>query len=463
MPNASREGGTEVPGKTENGVVLEVRGQEVIVLTQNGEFKRQRVSRAIPRVGQEIPLRAVSRWNWYRYGSVAAAVLLLAVLLPILHLVPGTTPAAYVSMDINPSVEMALDDRYQVVKANPLNREGAEILGKIEITGLPADEAVAKITSEAVREGYIAQSKNNRVLITVSDEKDNPVSTVELAENLKKSASKVLARDNLSGTVQSVKTDTRIRKEARDVGLSTGKYMVLLESLKQDLPLSPSDLRNTSISKALDKVGADADKILTEVSLEQELGKVSQQLKDRIGPAQAANGDLSQQPEETDDGKKARPITNQPVNISPTTNPENGSLPPGPGGQALSGKESAPGVVIDIAPAIQVPPVGDSGKERSIDKSGIAPAPINPIGPDSGKEAGPEPVKATVTETKPEKTEPPKDSGKEGLPSATGGPVTNGNGTEVRPEQRPTTISPVGGSVYRIIYPEDTSLTGGKR
>lgn len=77
----------------------------------------------------------------------------------------GSTAEAYVSMDINPSVEFTLDKHDRVISVYGANEDGQVLLyGEEGIVGEKIEKAVEKVTELAVQYGYL--DENNKVVQT---------------------------------------------------------------------------------------------------------------------------------------------------------------------------------------------------------------------------------------------------------------------------------------------------------
>ena len=86
--------------------------------------------------------------------------------------------ASYVSLDINPSIELTLDKNNKVLSVYGGNEDGQVLLyNEVDLVGVDVEKAVEKITSLAVKYGYL--DENNKVVETsVTSAK------AELAESL---------------------------------------------------------------------------------------------------------------------------------------------------------------------------------------------------------------------------------------------------------------------------------------
>ena len=66
-----------------------------------------------------------------------------------------TTDATYVSLRINPEIEMIADENGIVTYANAVNDDGEVVLSTVELEGLTIEEAGVLFTDTAVELGYI--------------------------------------------------------------------------------------------------------------------------------------------------------------------------------------------------------------------------------------------------------------------------------------------------------------------
>lgn len=66
-----------------------------------------------------------------------------------------TAPVAYVSIDINPSVELGVSVFDKVVSVQAYNDDGKKIIEGTDLTKYPIDNAISKLILNAISEGYI--------------------------------------------------------------------------------------------------------------------------------------------------------------------------------------------------------------------------------------------------------------------------------------------------------------------
>lgn len=105
-------------------------------------------------------------------SAIVASVLALGMCGPLAACNKNDDKSAYVSIDINPSVELVIGEDGLVAGVRGVNDDGLELVyGESGIIGESAEDAVEKIVSLAVSEGYLDEN-NSVVNTTVSAKND---------------------------------------------------------------------------------------------------------------------------------------------------------------------------------------------------------------------------------------------------------------------------------------------------
>jgi len=202
------------------GIILEKTGTECIVLTPDGEFCRSRC-RADARPGDEIEV--VKPRPLARYLLLVASFLLMVMGWQMYRTVLPPV-AAYVSLDINPGLELALDKSAVVIRLAPLDPEGERLAENLDLRGLPVDRALGRLLEKAARLGFLDQKQGNAILVTVTPvgvEKP-PVTTTEIARMVEE---EIRAR-NIPAKIVASRATVQERQQARKAGISPGRYKV---------------------------------------------------------------------------------------------------------------------------------------------------------------------------------------------------------------------------------------------
>lgn len=129
------------------------------------------------------------------------------------------------TVDINPSIELMVDDQNHVVSATAQNDDGAILIAGEELVGLTAEDAAKKIVSIAIDTGYITagvsvSADDNTVKISVSGDSKY---AENLKANVKADISALLEKSGIPAKVEEVSAMTlaELRKLAVDTGLCT--------------------------------------------------------------------------------------------------------------------------------------------------------------------------------------------------------------------------------------------------
>jgi hypothetical protein len=128
-----------------------------------------------------------------------------------------------ITVDVNPSIELMVDDENKVVSVTALNDDGSILLAGEAIVGMEAEEAVEYVVSLATETGYIVKgsvsASENEVKISVSGDS-------KYAEQLReKAAEKVeafLEKHDIAGKVE--KAEAAKIEALREIALSTSLY-----------------------------------------------------------------------------------------------------------------------------------------------------------------------------------------------------------------------------------------------
>lgn len=201
----------------ERGLLLEKNGGGV-VLTAEGEFCR--ISSPTGEIGEEVPFsRGVAR----RWWTLALAAAVLAMLVGLGAYQYGyARPVAYVALDINPSLELGIDRKERVIEVNSLNGDAGRLVTGLSLTGRSVTEAIAIVIARAEEMRYLSPECPGVVLITVAPVRQGVA--VPETKRLAQAAVQQLEKKHVPAKVVAADVGASLRKEARRVGLSPGRY-----------------------------------------------------------------------------------------------------------------------------------------------------------------------------------------------------------------------------------------------
>lgn len=227
------------------GVVLEIRDGRAAVLMEDGsvitteqkcsvgqtieiDLRREhknalkKENRDAGRKGNRILRFSGSGSRWSGALSAAAAAFVIIAAAGTYYTVQ-VQAHAYVTMDVNPSIEFVLNRRNRVVKAAALNSDAEEIVNQLQsrIRGVNLTEALNDTADLLVEAGYL-QDDTDTVLLSVSADSEDTIQTLEEAVG-----SSVLCDSEAESSLDVVitATDLKTQQDASDQKISTGRYI----------------------------------------------------------------------------------------------------------------------------------------------------------------------------------------------------------------------------------------------
>ncbi|MFZ5643152.1 MAG: anti-sigma-I factor RsgI family protein [Bacillota bacterium] len=224
-------------------VVLEVREKTCIVLTADGSFREVK-AKGKSQPGQEITLPETG-WRFNKYALAAACLVFFIVTAGFLNFSMAPAVAAYVCLDINPSVELAIDKDNIVRKAEALNDDGRELLTGLQLKGAGVGDALEKLIEVAVEKKYIQPGEENVIMSSVVPAGSEEISEVDTV--VKDRIEAFLQKKNIKAEVVVGKATSEVRAEAEKSGMSTGRYMLYMKARENDAQITPGDFRGKSI------------------------------------------------------------------------------------------------------------------------------------------------------------------------------------------------------------------------
>ena len=148
------------------------------------------------------------------------------------------TPVSYVSVDINPSVELGINAFGRVITAEGYNKDGNTILSGVRVKGKNVKEAVSAVVDSATHKGFI--EKDGSTVVSITAETDNASTAAKLKAEAQKGAKEALMENDESADVNSDNIALARRNEARTLGITPGK-LNLIQKLQAVDPTATVD------------------------------------------------------------------------------------------------------------------------------------------------------------------------------------------------------------------------------
>ena len=231
------------------GVVVKQSRRSTIVLTSEGTFLEISMQEQAE-IGQEVEFSAqelvrrtrIRHWTPSMKNFMRVAVLVLVFVLalfPVYSWYNGNKAYAYVSLDFNPSIELKVNNRMDVVSVAALNEDAEKVLAALDDwQGEPVEQVAAGILRKSSDLGLLTDSESIIIGVNYIDTKQEDKQLTSILEGSVNTFNNTLH-------IASFQVPDKVRQTAQDEHKSMNEIMAqtILEgnSSKSDSALSQSD------------------------------------------------------------------------------------------------------------------------------------------------------------------------------------------------------------------------------
>lgn len=214
------------------------------------------LSRCAPRAEAVVPFRP--RRKSHARALIAACLTLV--------LVGGTggvfyqranAVASVVSLDVNPSIELKVNQKEKVLSCTPLNQEAEAVLsgmgGGADLKGAKLEVAVNAVVGALVSSGYLDRL-SSAIMISVEDQDQDRAA--RLRQELTGTVDSVLQSQSSGAAVlsQTVDASADLDQQAREYHISTGKANLVNQVIAQNDSLSFDALAKLTVEELSDLI-----------------------------------------------------------------------------------------------------------------------------------------------------------------------------------------------------------------
>ncbi|PFW33615.1 hypothetical protein COL11_23580 [Bacillus anthracis] len=224
------------------GIVMDIKKHSVVVLTPNGEFITCKRKGDSCMIGEEISFdeqeQKASRFSipyFLKPVSLLVACFLCALL--FFYNQPEEKVFAYVSVDINPSLEVSVTKDLRVIDLQACNDDGRRILKEMKRwENEQLQEVIRTIIKQSQEDKYLTNDKQVMLTAVAKDKSLRPQLEQVMQELKKEYEIKHITVEYQSSTMQ-------VRENARKAGIGTGVYIKQENEKNKSLtpPATPSN------------------------------------------------------------------------------------------------------------------------------------------------------------------------------------------------------------------------------
>ncbi|MCG9969028.1 anti-sigma factor domain-containing protein [Pelotomaculum terephthalicicum JT] len=212
------------------GTVITLKKRSAVVMTGDCQFKEIKRTPAtlsgfkVRFTDEDLFQPAVKAP--LRFAAVAASLLVCFVLAySLLQGIAGARTFAYIGLEVNPALEISLDQEMMAIKVTGLNEDGREVAKGLRIQGQDAGEAVQTVLAACAASGYL-NSEHNQVLMATTFSVKNDKQQEELDYRIWIAARQAVAANQGEASVHILNADPALRKQAVKQGVSAGRYLL---------------------------------------------------------------------------------------------------------------------------------------------------------------------------------------------------------------------------------------------
>lgn len=132
---------------------------------------------------------------------------------------------SFVSIDVNPSIELSLNRFDRVISIEAYNDEGIKILNSVNVKNKVYNDALEILIKDELLNKYI--NDNSYIAFTVQSADAEKESL--LLNGVQHCGNNFIVAHNQQANVEYLAIDNDLRQEAHHYGISVGKYQAILE------------------------------------------------------------------------------------------------------------------------------------------------------------------------------------------------------------------------------------------
>lgn len=162
------------------GIVVKVTDAVIVLLCHDGTFKNvARPAHIVPPLIGERFTHIKKTVSWMKYTAIAAVFILTFISYMLLPF--GKDDSAYVvAIDINPSIELTVNDAMKIIGTSANNPDGKTLLKAIKMKGDKLAVAIEKITTYSEEAGFFLEGKYlTTSVISVKEQKNHSIEEIE--------------------------------------------------------------------------------------------------------------------------------------------------------------------------------------------------------------------------------------------------------------------------------------------
>ncbi len=236
-------------------VIVECSNGAAVALCDDGTFRK--LKNKGYSIGQELLIRQKQSSNrMVQKLSICASLALVLLSFAGIGSHSYVEPYSYVSLDINPSIEYALNRYDKVISVSGVNTEGQQIVSSIEsdIKNQNITTALGVTIGQLEKDHYISQKAYNHVIVSVYSANDTKAQSITSRVNTLSAEKSDLC------SMDAIPVSKEVKDDADSLGITPGK-LALIHAVAETTSDSDFD-----VSKWTDKTVSELESTIQQAS-----------------------------------------------------------------------------------------------------------------------------------------------------------------------------------------------------
>lgn len=163
----------------------------------------------------------------------------------------ASAEAQYLTIEINPGIEILLNADDEITEINPLNEDGEILLVDLDLIGTDIEVAIEEIIDEATNLGYVnLEQVQNQVRIQAFGKNDD--ASLALGEKVRTKVQATLQTRGINGEAVMKQDGEETQTAAQAKGVDVARYVMAQKILMEDPELKEDELLALSLSELID-------------------------------------------------------------------------------------------------------------------------------------------------------------------------------------------------------------------
>lgn len=195
--------------------------------------------------------------------GMTAIVLIIGIFVGMYYI----APSSYLSIDVNPSIEIHTNRLNQVTSVYPVNEDAQKLMSGYVLSDKSLENVIEDIVDRLILSGYLTSELDNQILISTGD-KESSGKLLERADTI---IATYLGEKQLDAKVlqQNIVISAQSIEEAHETNVSAGKMSVIDKIIEKDADLNKEDLADERISDLVSLAAANNVDAITSATVKQ--------------------------------------------------------------------------------------------------------------------------------------------------------------------------------------------------